>query len=226
MGAAGGVLDRNDAHPADHSGPPSAEPARRATLLCALPSSKRSQPLEAQLVDWITDFKPDEELRATILASIRSAANGVNDDGTRRRELVGQLERLRDLYVMGDLSKSEYVLRRQALEEELARAAPPFDPRLDKAEELLADFGRVWELEDDPAKRRRLLATLFDRVWQDGGTIVAVKPREAFLRYFQTADELARRREKKRGVKSGSDGTRTRDLRVTGRESRKTGDAG
>jgi hypothetical protein len=62
-------------------------------------------------------------------------------------------------------------------------------------------------------KRRRLLATLFDRVWQDGGTIVAVKPREAFLRYFQTADELARRREKKRGVKSGSDGTRTRDLR-------------
>jgi len=54
---------------------------------------------------------------------------------------VGQLERLRDLYVMGDLSKSGYVLRRQALEEELARAAPPFDPRLDKAEELLADFG-------------------------------------------------------------------------------------
>jgi len=61
--------------------------------------------------------------------------------------------------------KSEYVLRRQALEEELARAAPPFDPRLDKAEELLADFGRVWEIEDDPAKRRRLLAALFDRVW-------------------------------------------------------------
>ena len=42
---------------------------------------------------------------------------------------------------------------------------------------------------------------LFDRVWQDVGTIVAVKPREAFLRYFQAADELARRRDKKRGVK-------------------------
>ena len=96
---------------------------------------------------------------------------------------------------------------------ELARATQQFDPRLDKAEELLADFARVWELEDDPAKRRRLRSTLFDRVWQDGGTIVAVKPREAFLRYFQTADELARRRQKKRGVKSGSDGTRTRDLR-------------
>ncbi len=104
------------------------------------------------------------------------------------------------------------ITRAEPLEEQLdlRAATPPFDPRLDKAEELLADFARVWELEDDPAKRRRLLATLFDRVWQDGGTIVAVKPREAFLRYFQTADEAARRRERKRGVKSGSDGARTR----------------
>ena len=152
-------------------------------------------------VDWIADFRPDERLRATILASIRSAARESNDDSTRRRELVSQLERLRDLYVMGDLSKNEYVLRRQTLEEELSRTQPPFDPRLDKAEEVLADFAHIWALEDDSAKRGRLLSTLFDRVWQDGGTIVAVKPREAFLRYFQAADELARRRDKKRGVK-------------------------
>jgi hypothetical protein len=169
----------------------------------------RAEPLEEQLVEWISDFRPDEELRATILASIRSVAHDSNDDSTRRRELLGQLDRLRDLYVMGDLSKSEYVLRRQAFEEELSRTRPPFDPRLDKAEEVLADFGRIWALEEDPAKRRRLLATLFDRVWQDAGTIVAVKPREAFLCYFQTADELARRRGKKDGVKSGSDGGRS-----------------
>jgi Recombinase zinc beta ribbon domain len=85
----------------------------------------RAEPLEEQLVEWISDFRPDEELRATILASIRTAARESNDDSLRRRELVGQLERLRDLYVMGDLSKSEYVLRRQALEDELSRPRPP-----------------------------------------------------------------------------------------------------
>jgi hypothetical protein len=47
----------------------------------------------------------------------------------------------------------------------------------------------------------RLLAALFDRVWHDSGTIVAVKPREAFLPYFQTADELARPGQKNRGQK-------------------------
>jgi hypothetical protein len=53
---------------------------------------------------------------------------------------------------MGDLSKSDYVLRRQAARGGACprRAAPPFDLRLDKAEELLADFGRVRELEGPP----------------------------------------------------------------------------
>ena len=173
----------------------------------------QAEPLEEQLIDWVATFRPDKELRAAVLASIRSAARRSGLKTERRRELVSQLERLRDLYVMGDLSKGEYILCRQALEDELARTGPPVDARLDKAESVLRDFSRVWELEREPAKRARLIATLFDRVWQDGGTIVAVKPSEPFLRYFQSADELAKRRAKRRGVESGSDGTRTRDLR-------------
>jgi hypothetical protein len=137
-------------------------------------------------VEWVRDFRPDEELRALVLASIRAAARRSDGGVERRRELVGQLERLRDLYVMGDVTKGEYVLRRQAIEEELERTGPPVDPRLDEAEAFLEDFGRFWEGEPDPAERRRLLATLFDRIWQEGGVIVAVKPREPFLRYFKT----------------------------------------
>jgi len=34
-----------------------------------------------------------------------------------------------------------------------------------------------------------LIATLVDRVWQDAGRIVAAKPREPFLHYFQAANE-------------------------------------
>jgi len=49
-----------------------------------------------------------------------------------------------------------------------------------------------------------------DPIWQDGCTIVAIKPREPFLRYFQTADELAKRWAKKRGVENGSDDSNPR----------------
>jgi site-specific DNA recombinase len=192
----------------------------------------RAEPLEEQIVEWLRDFQPDEELRAVVLASVREVAKREGGDELRRGELIGQLERLRDLYVMGDLTKEKYVINRQAIEEELERMGPPLDPQLDQAEAVLRDFTRFWDSEPKAAERRKLIASLFDRVWEDEGKIVAVKPREPFLRYFKLADEAAQLgtgansggkgrdaqgRENPAnphaGVKSGSDGTRTRDLR-------------
>jgi Recombinase zinc beta ribbon domain len=180
---------------------------------CDQPQTK-AEPLEIQVVDWLQDFKPDEELRAYVLASLRGAARRSDDVAAKRRELIRQLNRLRDLYVIEDMSKGEYLVRRQAIEEQLERTGMPLDPRLDKAEEVLVEFGRkFWETETDASERRRLVATLIDTVWQDKGIVVAVKPREPFMRYFKAADELALRRARNSAVISGSDGTRTRDLR-------------
>jgi site-specific DNA recombinase len=208
--------------------------SRRYGHGCDQPMAQ-AEPLEEQLVGWLSDFEPDEELRRHALAHVRQEARRLGGGELRRRELMGQLERIRDLYVMNDLSKNEYLLRRQAIEQELERVGPPFDPQFDEAEELLAKFADFWATEPSPAERRRVLATLFDKVWQDDGAIIAVKPRTPFLRYFQMADDLSRRRPMRRGDKrgrdgdraevptsratmrrgdkSGSDGTRTRDLR-------------
>jgi len=126
----------------------------------------------------------------------------------RRGELLAQLERLRDLYLMGDLLKAQYVMRRQAIEEELQRLGPPRDPGIERARELPADFGRLWELEREPAERRRLLLSLFGQVWAKDGRIVAVRPHDAFLPYFQAID-TARSQSGQFSVRSGSDGGRT-----------------
>lgn len=99
-------------------------------------------------------------------------------------------------------------MRRQALEDELERIGPPTDPQLDQAAALLADFGRFWEIEPSPAERRKLLASLFERIWEHGGTIVAVKPRAPFARYFYAAEAL-RRHHARGGAEGGSDGGQT-----------------
>lgn len=175
----------------------------------------QAEPLGAQLVDWIADFQPDAQLRTLAIQAISAQASRRNGDGPGRRfELHGQLERLRDLYVLGDLTKSEYVLRLQALQEELERQAPPFDPQLEKAEQVLGDFTRFWHAEPSAAERRKLLATLFDRIWRDDGHLVAVKPHPAFARYFETAESRAGTR----GVKSGSDGGQTRECHPADRD--------
>ena len=102
----------------------------------------KAEPLEAQLVDWLHAFQPDDELRERVLAAIRDATHDADADGTLRRDITTQLERLQDLYVMGDITKPQYVMRRQALEQELERLGPPTDPQLDQVATLLADFGR------------------------------------------------------------------------------------
>jgi hypothetical protein len=60
---------------------------------------------------------------------------------------------------------------------------------------------------EDGLARPVPLVSLFEQVWAQDGR-VAVQPHEDFLLYFQ----LASRRGKQRRVRSGSDGTRTRDL--------------
>jgi site-specific DNA recombinase len=172
----------------------------------------KAEPLENQLADWLRAFQPDAELRACVLDKIKAQAGEQHDGTQRRAELTEQLRRLQDLYLLGDLTKAQYVMRRQAAQDEIERLAPPADPQLARADELLGDFASFWDGEDDPAERHRLLATLFDRVWQDEGQIVWVKPRPPFLPYFQALTENPKNQSGFSGVQSGSDGTRTRDL--------------
>ena len=178
---------------------------RRYGTACGEPIVK-AEPLEAQLIDWIRTFEPDDQLRDLVVAAIRETTTADDPDCARRRELTTQLERLQDLYVMGDMTKPQYVMRRQALEDELERVGPPKDPQLEQAAALLADFSRFWEIEPSHAERRKLLASLFERIWEQGGTIIAVKPRAPFARYFTAAEQL-RRHQDQGGAESGSDGT-------------------
>jgi hypothetical protein len=84
--------------------------------------------------------------------------------------------------------------------------------RVGQAEWLLSDFAAFWEAETSPAERHRLLTTLFEQIWQDNGTIVAVKPRGAFVPYFQAATQTNQSRSGSSGVQSGSDGGRSRTM--------------
>jgi site-specific DNA recombinase len=172
---------------------------------CTQPIVK-AEPLEAQLIDWLHDFQPDPELRKLILASIAGASRQ-DDDQARRSALMGQTDRLKDLYMLGDLTKAQYVMRRQAIQDELERLEPTIDPDVAQAEQLLSNFAEFWEVETAAAERRRLLLSLFEQVWEDAGRIVAVKPRGRLAPYFQAAAETLETRRDLCGVQSGSDGT-------------------
>jgi hypothetical protein len=90
------------------------------------------------------------------------------------------------------------------LQAELATLEPPMLADAGDAAAALANFGWFWDQETDPSERNKILRLIFEQVTVDDGRIVTVTPRDAFLPYFQFGQEG--------GVKSGSDGTRTRGL--------------
>ena len=161
--------------------------------------------LEGQLVEWIHDFRPDQKLIDLMVKAIEAERPRRDPASARRSELLGQLRRLQDLYVLGDLPKAQYIMRRQAIEEEVQRLGAPADPGIERAKDLLADFSQFWQIETEPAERRKLLLSLFEQVWAQEGRIVAVQPREDFLPYFQAASRC-RKQGNGRGAESGSDG--------------------
>src|SRR5262249_61619207 len=85
-----------------------------------------AEPLEEQLIDWLLAFQPDPQLRQRIIDAIRAQAEqpAGKKGSEQRRQLLAQLERLRDLYLLGEFTKNQYVMRRQALEEALQRTDP------------------------------------------------------------------------------------------------------
>jgi hypothetical protein len=121
-----------------------------------------------------------------------------------RDALEERLDRTRDLYELGDLTRPEYIARRDAINTELATQALP---SLDQASKVLEDFTTFWAGETDPAAKRQFLSHAFGGVWLDHDRIVAVQPKPSFLPFF--ADQRPRTAEEAR-VNDGNDGGRAR----------------
>jgi hypothetical protein len=107
------------------------------------------------------------------------------DTDRQRRTLKDRRKRLRDLYEMGDIERTEYRAKCAEIDDGLDSMAPGPTADLDGARAVLEDFGRFRESEADPVKRRELVGQLFERVWIDESRIVAVRPTKAFAPFFE-----------------------------------------
>lgn len=176
-----------------------------------------AEPIENQLIQWLQAFQPDERLRQRILDTIKAKAHGAHsdDEAVKRRGLLSKLERLRDLYVLGDLTKSQYIMRRQAIEEELQRLKPPTDPQLDRAQAILEDFAKFWETEHCfwGEHARRVVESRVARRASSSGALAA----NATLLWPPARARSASSAESRCGAERGFDPRRSRDLGLSSR---------
>ena len=158
---------------------------RRASHTCDQPLI-HGDVVEAQLVEFVADFRPGARVREEILRRLAATSTGETADiAARRAALEERLRRLRDLYELGDLERAEYLARREAINTELAELAPEPLPDLEQARQVLDDFAIFWRTETDPEAKRQLLQLIFESVWLDDRRVVAVQPKPSFVPFFQ-----------------------------------------
>jgi DNA invertase Pin-like site-specific DNA recombinase len=156
--------------------------------------------LEEGLANYLRAFDPPQQVRLAVLRRLREATQRGDERQaeTRRRELLAQLARVKDLYVMGDLTKEEYSQRKRVLERDLPALEPQSVIDLGEAAAALTNFGLFWDKEREAAERNKLLRHILEKVTQDSGELVSVTPRGAFLPYFQFGAEVGWERRERR----------------------------
>ena len=104
-----------------------------------------------------------------------------NESLKKRETLHKKLERARELYLEGDLSKERYLIIKENTEAELTTI---YVPELDDAVEavkILTDLSILWK-ESNPGQRNRLLLAIFHSIYVDleSREVVGLRPRKTF----------------------------------------------
>ncbi len=115
------------------------------------------------------------------------------DADEQRRRVYAQLANARTLFELGDLTKAEYLERRDRLQRQIdgLRTNGQVEATLQRAAAFLMDLPEAWRAADD-VQRNALARLLFEEVRIKDDWVVAVVPQPSFAPFFDL-DHQARR---------------------------------
>lgn len=97
------------------------------------------------------------------------------------QKLKRQLQRIKDLYELGDMDRSEYLEKRKQYQEELSRQTPTTSATVRRAISTISTIGEVWKIAT-PQERRKLVRLVVREVVVGESIIIHVrKEYEPFL---------------------------------------------
>jgi hypothetical protein len=150
--------------------------------------------VEDALGDFLRQLSLPQDWQERVLGMIQERVGAQQDVARERARIEGQLERLKRLFVLGDVAEAEYRAERDRLQAQLVALTPPAMPDLEWAAELLQDFGRIWDAAT-PQERQKIVHTLLETVYLDAerGPVVAIEPRADFAAV--RSDDVGRERQ-------------------------------
>jgi len=166
------------------------DPAKDYGKTCSQQTSFYAQPVEDQLGDFMTNFELPPNWQDRVMHLVTAQAGNIDPDKSERSKLLGQLDRTKKLFVMGDFDDQEYRTEQARITQALARLRPPSDPAIDlkRAAELIGDLPQLWSKATD-SERARWVSSVFENIWIRNCEIESVEPKPAFYQVMKMCRE-------------------------------------
>lgn len=141
---------------------------------------------EAQIEWYLEHFEIPQDYQQAILDAHSKLQTAYGDIEATRTTLEKRLARIKELYEWGDMTKQEYMNKREVIQGQLRTLAEPQDkPQvLSKLAHFLANVADAWR-EANQEQRNKLAKTLFEQIRVEDQKVVAVKPRPEFEPFFK-----------------------------------------
>jgi hypothetical protein len=123
--------------------------------------------VEPLALDVVRALSIPPMIRQAVLIEVqRRLDHPLTDQKAQRGVLEAQLNRLRDIYQLGHIERSEYIEKRSQLEQQLARIPAPSARLLnvERAVTMLSDLATLLDTAT-PAQRRALVHQILDTIW-------------------------------------------------------------
>jgi hypothetical protein len=167
------------------------DPARQKGCECDQ-SMVRTGDTEEALGGFLERLALPADWKEQVMALIQTHFGEERDVLREQGRIENELKRLTKLFQWDDISESEYRTERDHLRARHAALTPPMMPDLERAAELLRDFGTLWD-GATLQERRQIVHTLLQTVYLDSGErgpVVAIELKSEFAPLFEMLEPV------------------------------------
>jgi site-specific DNA recombinase len=149
---------------------------------CSQTSATRADLLEEEVELAILDLELPEDWQRQINGYLNGGPD-LEQVERQRRVLEAKLERIKRLYIDGDLNDGEYRRERGKVRRELARLVTPEAVNIENAAAMLRNFSGIWD-QATLVEKKKILHEILGRIVVRDKEIVELIPSPAFVPLF------------------------------------------
>ncbi|GEM_PF-6379903 len=140
----------------------------------------RADIFEEQLSAYVSTMRLPPQYMGAVVAELRRRMETPPADANAARRLAGELERLKKLFLWGEIDDAHYRRESASLRRQLAEVERPTEVLdVERVASYLTDIGALWA-KSSRELQRQYVQTVFQRIVVEGPQVLSITPKPQY----------------------------------------------